>query len=155
MPISLIDRRRIEAETLWAFYNELARSKDEAYALDAIARTVSGIAYKAGQDFAAKAPASPSLEHFSSVVDLWNGTGNLEIVNVEKEADRLSFSVNRCKYVELYREMGVPQALLPILSCSRDAPFARGYSKSLKFIRQHTIGEGATSCDFLFQWEVA
>lgn len=156
--VPLIECRRIEAATLVAVYNELLQSKSERFALDTIARTVSALAFAKGRAFAAQAPAqdmggAPSLRHFATIVDVWNGTGALQIENVHQSAHELAFSVTRCAYAELYRSMQVPAALVPVLSCSRDAPFARGYSPHLHFFREQTIAEGAEYCDFLFRWE--
>lgn len=151
--VSLLDRRRIEAETLFAVYNELLQTRSERSALDTIAHTVSAMAFAKGRAFAAQAPDKPSLEHFATIVDVWNGTGALQIEDVGRRPDSLAFTVKRCAYAELYREMELPQALIPVLSCQRDAPFARGYSPRLQFTRQQTIAEGEDFCDFLFEWK--
>jgi len=150
--IPLIERRRIEAETLTAVFNELVQTLSERAAVDAVARTVSAMAFAKGRAFAAQAPGKPSLDHFATIVDVWSGTGALQIENVSRVQNSLAFSVTRCAYAELYREMQLPTALIPVLSCHRDAPFARGYSPHLHFSRRQTIAEGAAFCDFLFEW---
>lgn len=152
--VPLIDSRRIEAEVLAAVYSELLQSQSERFALDTIARSVSAMAFAKGRSFAAQSPGGgPSLRHFATIVDVWNGTGALQIENVRQSDYELAFSVTRCAYAELYRSMQVPAALVPVLSCARDAPFARGYSPHLRFYREQTIAGGAEYCDFLFRWE--
>ena len=153
MQISLLDRRRLEAETLTAVYNDMLRLQGPEHALEFVTSTVSAMGQEAGRAFAAKAPEGPSLEHFSGMVDIWRGTGALDIRNIQREPNSLAFEVHGCAYVDLYRELDLPVSLIPVLSCLRDGPFARGYSPKLSFSRQQTIGGGAPFCDFLFQWE--
>ena len=153
MTLSLIDRRRVEAETFHAVYRELLQSHSERFAVETLARTVSALAFAAGSAFAVAAPHGPELAHFATIVDVWNGSGNLELQDVRLNDKQLSFRVVRCAYVDLYREMLLPPELIPVLSCARDAPFARGYSRRLRFFRDHTIADGANYCDFLFRWE--
>ena len=153
MTVALLDRRRIEAETFSVLYRELCRSQNERFALETIGRTVAALAYQAGRSFALQSPHGPSLEHFATVVDLWTGSGALSVSDLERSEKSLSLLVQHCAYAELYRGLGLPQPLIPLLSCARDAPFARGYSPRLNFQRTQTIAEGADCCDFLFTWD--
>ncbi len=152
MDIPLIERRRLEAETLAVVFNEMRRLQGERAALELITRTISAMGFSAGRAFAAKAPKGPSMEHFSGMLDVWQRGGALEIRNVRRTSHMLAFDVHRCAYVELYRSLDLHPSLVPVLSCLRDAPFVRGYSPKLTFTRNQSIGEGADMCDFLFQW---
>jgi hypothetical protein len=53
------------------------------------------------------------------------------------------FNVTRCRYAEMYREMGLGD-IGHLLSCQRDATFCEGYDKRLRLTRTHTIMQGAS-----------
>jgi hypothetical protein len=57
------------------------------------------------------------------------------------------FNVTRCKYAEMYRDMGLGE-IGHLLSCQRDATFCEGYDKRLRLKRTQTIMQGAHHCDF-------
>jgi hypothetical protein len=60
-----------------------------------------------------------------------------------------AFNVTRCRYAEMYRELGIPE-LGAVLSCHRDGEFCRGYNPAIGFERTQTIMQGATHCDFRY-----
>lgn len=151
--IALLDRRRIEAEMLAQVYETLIVDFDESAALAFIEKTLRRAAFAAGQAFAAKAPDGPCLKHFATVLDLWRGTGALDIQDVRLEDTTLRFDVTRCSYAQLYRDMDLPRPLAQTISCCRDEPFAMGYSRNIAFRRANTIASGGTVCDFLFTWK--
>ena len=59
------------------------------------------------------------------------------------------FNVTRCKYAEMYRDMGLGE-IEHLLSCQRDATFCEGYDKRIRLKRTQTIMPGATHCDFQY-----
>ena len=103
-------------------------------------------------DAAAAAPHGPSLAHFVTVADLWRRGGALTIEDEQQTPDRVFFAVTRCRYVESYREMGLPEELVTRLSCQRDGAFAAGYSPCLVLSRPTTLAAGASGCPFTFTW---
>lgn len=115
-------------------------------------RAVVEDAMAAGQVFAAEAPAGPTLEHFSTILERWRDGGALAIGSQVLTGDELSFTVTSCGYARLYRDMGLDPELGAILSCQRDEPFARGYSPRLSMRRDCTIMDGAACCRFVFTW---
>ncbi|MGE4297348.1 MAG: L-2-amino-thiazoline-4-carboxylic acid hydrolase [Desulfovibrionaceae bacterium] len=151
--MTLLERRRIEAGTLERVYAVLCAREGEAAALASLEAILGAMAVDAGRAFAAQAPDGPSFAHFATVVDLWQGTGALDIRNMHATDTTLTFEVHRCAYANLYREMGMPQQLVERLSCNRDGPFARGYSPHIRFVRTHTVAGGGPFCDFSFTWE--
>ena len=50
---------------------------------------------------------------------------------LEKSDTRYRFNVTRCKYAEMYRDMGLGE-IGHLLSCQRDGTFCEGYDKRLK-----------------------
>ena len=148
--ISQLHLRRIQGETLFGVYKVLKLEMGEQAALSVIRRTVEENATLEGQKFARSAPNGPSLAHFATVLDRWRNSGALEIQDIQTSDNELSFVVTRCEYAESYRLMGIPPALAYVLSCSRDATFARGYMPSLVLDRSATIVQGGPACEFRF-----
>ena len=63
--------------------------------------------------------------------------------------DRYDFDVTRCRYAEMYRDLGYVD-LGVIFSCGRDWCFARGFNPDIELTRTQTIMEGAPICDFRY-----
>ena len=58
--------------------------------------------------------------------------------------------MTRCKFAELYKELGCAD-LGAVLSCERDAAFLEGFDKSLELVRSETLMEGGSRCDFCYR----
>lgn len=145
-------RRAIEAELAGRIYAAALPSLGREAALAVLNAAIDQAALEAGRAFAAKAPGGASLAHFAQVLDLWRAGGALSITDIAQGADSLSFTVTRCGYMEMYRDMGLPQELHATLSCRRDAAFAAGYSPLLRMDRPAAISGGAPGCLFRFTW---
>jgi hypothetical protein len=83
---------------------------------------------------------------------VWQQDGALEIEFVARTPTRLEFDVTRCRYAEMYRELGLAD-LGALLSCNRDGEFCAGYNPAIAFSRPHTLMEGASRCDFRYRLE--
>ena len=59
----------------------------------------------------------------------------------------MDFNVTRCRYAEMYEEMGL-RDIGHLLSCSHDADFCTGYNPDIYFERNKTIMKGASHCVF-------
>lgn len=148
-----IDRRRIEAQMALRMYHALAKELGAPKALEIIGSVASSDAREQGHAFAAKAPDNkPRLAHFATVMDLWRAGGALDFKDVRLTDDQWSFTVTRCGYAEMYRDMGLPTELAYNLSCIRDGHLAAGYSRRLRLDRPQTIVQGHTACVFRFTW---
>ncbi len=152
---SLLEQREIEARTMAVLYESMAERLGQDQALEILDHALESMAMAAGKAFAASAPEGPSFEHFKTIVGVWRGTGALTIENIDESENTLRFDVTRCAYVQLYRELNLPECLIRRLSCGRDAPFAKGYSKRILFRRTKTLGSGGPHCDFQFTWQDA
>lgn len=156
-PISLIDRRHIEAQLASALVKGYAAELGEERAVAVLGRVIEELALTAGREAAASPAALPfSYQKDSPLVRLadivsrvWQGDGALEIVFHERAADVLRFSVTRCRYAEMYAELGI-QDLGFHLSCRRDAAFAQGLDPAIVMRRSGTLMRGASHCDFHF-----
>ena len=104
------------------------------------------------RQFAAAVGGKTSIATFADRQELWTRGGALETEVLEKSETRYRFNVTRCKYAEMYRDMGLGE-IGHLLSCQRDGTFCEGYDTSLKLERTQTIMQGATHCDFDYTYD--
>jgi pantoate kinase len=152
MSIGILEQRRIEAAFAKGIYEEMAAELGAERAKAILTRAVVKLAKQAAAEMAAESPEGPTLDYFISQQERWTRGDALRIEVVEQEADRYGFNVTRCKYSEMYREMGLAE-LGAVLSCNRDGAFCEGYSDKLKLTRTQTLMGGATHCDFRYRVE--
>jgi len=150
--LSMLEKRKIEAEILKEVYETLKESHGEDVAKKTLAASVRRSAIAQARAFAAAAPGGPSLETFQDVMPLWAKGGALEIEVKEQTAESFTFNVVRCRYAETYKAMGLGE-IGHLLSCNRDGAFCEGYDPNLKLQRTQTIMQGASHCDFRYTYE--
>ena len=136
------------AARIWDVLQEESGPQAAAILAEAVRRD----AEAAGAAFARLAPDGPCLTHFATVLDRWRENNALTVQDVTLTETTLSFVVTDCAYARAYADMGLQQELGLILSCSRDEPFAHGYSPRLSMARSKTIMQGAPACTFTFSW---
>jgi len=146
--LSVLDRRRIEAAVLGpmirAFQEEL--SVDRAMAI--AGRVMEKIAKEQGRAFRERC-GSGDLKTFAANKGAWQAGNALETKVLVSTQDRYDFDVTRCRYAEMYEELGYGD-LGVIFSCGRDSSFAQGFNPDITFTRTQTIMEGAPFCDFRY-----
>ena len=146
--IPLLTRREIEASIVAPIAKALISELGRETALALVRDVVQGISQDQGAALAQFAGAN-TLDRFSAAIDLWKQGGALELDMVEQSPERLSFNVTRCKYAEMYHNMGIADLGL-VLSCSRDSALVHGFNPEVVLTRTQTIMEGADYCDFRF-----
>ena len=149
--LSMLEKRRIEAEILKEVYETLKESHGEEVAKKTIAESVRRSAIEQARQFAAAAPGGTSLKAFQDVMPLWTKGGALEIEVKEQTDTTFTFNVVRCRYAETYKAMGLGE-IGHLLSCNRDGAFREGYDPRLKLERSQTIMQGASHCDFKYTY---
>jgi len=150
--LSMLDKRKIEAEILKEVYETLKASHGVEVAKRTVAESVRRSAIEQARQFAAAAPGGTSLKAFQDVMPLWTKGGALEIEVKEQTATTFTFNVTRCRYAETYKAMGLGE-IGALLSCNRDGAFCEGYDPKLKLERSQTIMGGASHCDFKYRYE--
>ncbi len=98
--------------------------------------------------------ASPASSSFRAIQPRWTAEDALRIEVVKSTDSEFDFNVTRCRYAEMYRDMGLAD-LGAVLSCNRDGAFCEGYDPRLKLQRTQTLMGGATHCDFRYRWTEA
>jgi hypothetical protein len=153
-PIPMLDQRRIEASILKHVYDSLKASHGEALARQTLIDAVRRSAIAQGAEMAAKVGGRTSMRTFVERQALWKAGGALAIDVKEQTDTSYVFNVTRCRYAEMYRDMGLGE-IGHLLSCQRDATFCEGYDKRLRLTRTQTIMQGASHCDFNYKLEKA
>jgi hypothetical protein len=147
MPV--IERRRIEAMVLGpmlrAFQKEFGAEKTNAVAR----RVITDVAREQGRAFAERI-GKRDLKSFAANKEPWRRSGALEIQTIEETETSYAFNVTRCRYAEMYRELGLAD-LGDVFSCTRDFEFSKGFNPDVKLTRTQTIMNGAPFCDFRYE----
>ena len=146
-PIPMFEQRRIEAMILKHVYDTLKSSHGVEVAQRAIADAVRASSIEQAKMFADKVGGKTSIQTFVDRQSLWKIGGAMEMEVKEQTETTYVFNVTRCRYAEMYKEMGLGE-IGHLLSCQRDATFCEGYDKCMRLKRTQTIMQGASYCDF-------
>jgi hypothetical protein len=147
--LPILTRRRIEAEILKPVYQALVAEIGEERARAILSRAIAEAAQAAGRSWREREEGVVDLLSFAALLPLWQKEDALSITFLERSVTRLAFDVTRCRYAEMYDELGM-RHIGDILSCGRDGAFCRGYAPEAEFTRTQTIMQGATHCDFRY-----
>jgi len=150
VPIPMFEQRRIEAMILKHVYDTLKSSHGIEVAQRTIADAVRASSIEQAKEFAAKVGGRTSIQTFVDRQSLWKLGGAMEMEVKEQTETSYVFNVTRCKYAEMYRDMGLGE-IGHLLSCQRDATFCEGYDKRMRLKRTQTIMQGASHCDFNYK----
>jgi predicted ArsR family transcriptional regulator len=148
-PIPLLEQRRIEAGVLVPLIQAFQAEFGQDETNEVVRRVIAGIARETGRTIGEEGKESP-IEKVEMLVPRFNEEGALETDVVGQSDASYDFNVTRCRFAELYQEMGVPEIGF-LLSCNRDFALAEGISDDLSLERKQTIMEGAPYCDFRFR----
>lgn len=147
--IGVLLRREIEARLVAPLLEAFAAEIGYERALHILKQTIINIARQQGKELA-EAMGGGTLEHFAASLENWKKGQALEITVLEQNEERFSFNVTRCRYAEMYRELGMGE-LGFILSCNRDKALIEGFNPNIILERSQTIMEGAPYCDFRYR----
>ena len=116
----------------------MAARLGEAVAQDILGAAITRAAVESAAAFAATEPNGTSLTSFADLQPLWTKDDALRLEVLHQDETRFDYNVTRCRYAEMYREMGLGH-IGHLLSCNRDAAFCTGYDPSIKMERTQTI----------------
>lgn len=153
MSIPIIQRRRIEAELIKEIHAVLSERHGKKEADEVVAESVRRSAMSQARQFAADEKGPTSLEAFADLLRFWTAEDALTIDVKRRDAEAFDFNVTRCRYAEMYREMGLGD-IGHLLSCARDGAFCQGYDPAIRLTRTQTLMEGASHCDFRYRYDL-
>lgn len=147
--VGILVRREIEARIaaplIKAFIDEIGREKT----LEIVERVIESLAVESGRQFA-KLVGGNSIEDFSNSLKYFTKDNALELEVIESSPKKLLMDVKRCRYAEMYRELGIEEFGF-LLSCGRDFAMVRGFNPKIRFKRTKTLMEGDDCCDFRYE----
>ena len=148
--IPILLRRKIEAMILKHVLDVITErsSREEGEAV--IGETCSRSAIEQGQQLAEALGHAPDLTDFAAIQPNWTREDALRIDMLEATEEKMDFNVVRCRYSEMYKEMGLGD-IGHLLSCNRDGDFCIGYNPDIELTRTQTIMKGASHCDFRYR----
>jgi hypothetical protein len=148
VPISHLQRRRIESRVLIPFIAGCREKFGDAATRELVVATIRRLAIEDGARWAEA--FGRDLHSLKSVAEqVWAGGGSLDIDVVAAGDDRLDFNVTRCRYAEFYKDLDLAD-LGYLVHCNRDHAMIDGFNPDLKLTRTQTVMEGASHCDFRF-----
>ncbi|RPI26486.1 MAG: hypothetical protein EHM70_18990 [Chloroflexota bacterium] len=144
----MLNRREVEARILAPLLEAMADEFGHEKVLEITRKTIIEIAHQQGAELA-RQMGGCSLAHFVALLAAWKKDDAMMIEVLEQSEERFSFNVVRCRYAEMYRDLGIPE-LGAVLSCNRDLSLIQGFNPEITLTRTQTIMEGASHCDFRF-----
>ncbi|MCX5660971.1 MAG: L-2-amino-thiazoline-4-carboxylic acid hydrolase [Planctomycetota bacterium] len=147
--IGVLKRREIEARIVAPLLEAFAKGIGREKALAIAQCVIEGVAREQGRELAERS-GDNSPAGLLRALEPWTRDGALQLIVLQQSDRTLDFNVTRCRYAELYRELGVPE-LGRVLSCSRDSALCGGFNPALRLTRTQTIMEGSPHCDFRFK----
>jgi len=147
--IGVLKRREIEARIVAPLLERLGQEFGHQRVNEIANDVVVDVARAQGHELAG-AMGGSDLSHFAASLENWTKGGALEIEVIEQTDEIFAFNVTRCRYAEMYRELGLSD-LGAALSCNRDGTMVQGFNPDINFSRTQTIMAGASHCDFKYQ----
>lgn len=146
--LGVLTRREIEARIIAPLLDAFGEAFGQERVLEITHQTIKEIASEQGKELA-EHMGGCTLAHFAASLEAWKKDDALVIDVLDQTDETFSFNVTRCRYAELYAELGIPE-LGSILSCDRDFTLMEGFNPNVSLTRTQTIMEGAAFCDFRY-----
>ena len=147
--VSILARREIEARILTPLIKAFMKEVGKERTLKILEPIIRSLAKEAGTQLV-QLLGGNTLEHFARGRSFWTREDALQMDILEQSQTRYAFNVTRCRYAEMYQELGIPE-LGVLLSCNRDFALMESFNPKIMLTRTQTIMEGARFCDFRYE----
>ena len=145
--VPMILRREIEARMaaplIRAFEKELGKERTH----EIVGSVIKELALEAGQYLASLVEVNDIDQFVEHLLPVFQSGGALEMEMVEHTSTEARWDTTRCKYAEMYRDLGMAD-LGKLLSCNRDEYLFKGYNPDMVFERTMTKMDNERCCDF-------
>ncbi len=145
--LPILEQRRIEATVIKPIYEEMVAELGTERAQQILGAAIRKAAIAQGAALAGESEGG--LRGFISLFERWKAGDALEVEVLHESDQRFDFNITRCRYSEMYRQMGLGE-IGHLLSCGRDGAFCDGYDPKIRLERTQTIMGGASHCDFRY-----
>jgi len=146
--IGILIRREIEARIAGPLIKAFLQETGEERGLEIVEEVIVSLAKESGE-MLREFVGGHGLEDFAKGMALWSQDDAVTFDLVEMTAGKITMNVTRCRYAEMYKELGMAD-LGFTLSCARDFAMVEGFNPEIKLERTQTLMEGADHCDFRF-----
>jgi len=147
--IGVLKRREIEARILAPLLDAFGERFGREEVLALAREVIINIAREQGRQLAQSLPGN-SLPDLAASLEAWQKDDAMKMEVLALNEAEFAFNVTRCRYAELYRELGLAE-LGATLSCNRDAALIEGFNPLVQLTRTQTLMQGAACCDFRYQ----
>ncbi|HEX6638478.1 MAG TPA: L-2-amino-thiazoline-4-carboxylic acid hydrolase, partial [Steroidobacteraceae bacterium] len=148
--LTLLERRRLEADVLVPVIRAMQAEFGEERVNQVVGKAIREIARAQGE----AVRAANNIDTMAALAERFQQgplrEGSLIVDVVENDEAHFGFNVTRCKFVEMYEEIGA-RDLGFLLSCNRDFAMFEGMAPDLDFERTQTRMQGASHCDFRYR----
>jgi hypothetical protein len=148
--LPVIELRRIEASVIKPIYEEMVRTLGREQAREILGKAIERDAIAHGARLAEALEGPADIAGFAALLPNWQKEDALKIEVLEQSGESFDFNVTRCRYSEMYRDMGLGE-IGDLLSCNRDGAFCTGFNPDIEMTRTQTIMKGAAHCDFRYK----
>jgi len=145
----VLTRREIEARIVAPLLDALGEEFGRERVLEVAREVIVNVARKQGVQVA-ESMGGDTLDHFAASMEAWKKGDAIEMEVLNKSERVFAFNITRCRYAEMYSELGIPE-LGMLLSCNRDFALIEGFNAEITLTRTQTIMEGESHCDFHFE----
>lgn len=147
--LGILARRKIEAEIIKPIYDILVREIGKARARRSSAKRLKTLRLRRGKPLPARSRTARIFAALSRC-SICGKDNALEVKVLDADDQQYNYNVNRCRYAEMYHEMGLGE-IGHLLSCARDDKFIVGYAPDVELTRTTTIMQGGKCCDFRYR----
>jgi len=148
--IGVLTRREVEARVLAPVIDALGEKFGREEVVEVVKEAIIKLAQQQGGELA-DAMGGNGCNAFEQSLQFWTKDDALKLDVLNKTDSTLDFNVVRCRYSEMYRELGVPE-LGAVFSCNRDYALIEGFNEEAKLTRTQTLMNGASHCDFRYEF---
>ncbi len=148
--IGVLTRREVEARILAPIIDALGEEFGREKVIATVAEAIVNLSREQG-DQLAESMGGRGCHAFEQSLQYWTKDDALKLDVLEKNDSTLNFNVVRCRYSEMYRELGIPE-LGAVFSCNRDYALIEGFNPDAKLTRTQTLMEGKSHCDFRYEF---
>ena len=146
--IGVLTRREVEARVLAPIIDALGEKFGREQVIDVVRDAIVNLSQQQGAEMA-DAMGGNGCAKFESSLQYWTKDEALKLDVLEQNDTTLNFNVVRCRYSEMYRDLGIPE-LGAVFSCNRDYAMIEGFNPDAKLTRTQTLMEGKSHCDFRY-----
>lgn len=150
--IGVLTRREVEARILAPIIDALGDKFGREEVVEVVREAIIKLSQQQGSELS-EAMGGTGCKAFEDSLQYWTKDEALKINVLEKNETTLDFNVVRCRYSEMYRDLGIPE-LGAVFSCNRDYALIEGFNPEAKLTRTQTLMEGKSHCDFRYEFPV-